>query len=122
MLGNLAGAYLDNWSRNELQHVPRVLDSVLPLLLSHDTRPKLCSLCVVVLLALVPVVALAADDVVRNLVWCLSDIWSELVREAVGRVLLFNVSCIRSRSAIPLTLFPAWLASTRMVPSKFKVA
>src|SRR5690242_9086844 len=81
-------SYLNDRSGDKFQHVAGILYGVSPLLLSHDTRPKLSRLRVVVLLALVPVVALAAHDIVRDLVWCLRDVWPELVRKAVWRILL----------------------------------
>lgn len=81
-------AYLNYRILHEPQHISSVLDGILPLLLGHDARPKLGSLCVVVLLALVPVVALAAHHIVRDLIRCLGSIWSEFVCETVRCVLL----------------------------------
>ena len=81
--------YLNYRILHELQHISSVLDSFLPLLLGHDARPKLGSLCVVALPALMPVMALAAHHIVRDLVRYLGSIWSEFVCETVRCVLLF---------------------------------
>ena len=90
--GDVGSSYLDDGVFDEFQHVTSILDCVFPLLFRHDARPELCGLCVVALLAFVPIVALAAHDVVRHLVWCFSNVWPELVCEAVRRVLL--VPCV----------------------------
>jgi hypothetical protein len=80
--------YLDIGVLDKLEHVEGVGDGVLPPLGGHDPSPQFLGLVVLVLLCLVPVVALAAHDVIRHLVGCLRDIWTELVREAVWHVLL----------------------------------
>ena len=92
---------LNDRSGDKLQHVASVLDSVLPLLLGHNTRPKLSSLCVVILLPLVPVMDLADHNIVRDLIRCLGNVRPELLSETFGRILLVvSVICIHAHRAV----------------------
>jgi len=90
--GCRAEIYLDISVLDKLEHVEGVGDGMLPPFRRHDPAPQLLSLVVLVFLCLMPVVALAAHNVVRDLVRRLGNIGAELVREAVGVVLL--VSCV----------------------------
>ena len=82
--------YLNVSVLDKLQHVEGVGDGVLPPFRRHDPAPQLLGLVILVLLRLMPVVALAAHHIVRDLVRRLSNIRTELVREAVGVVLLVS--------------------------------
>ena len=77
-------AYLDLGILDTSKTLGRVVASVLLLLLTHNSRPKLLGLVVVVLLTLVPIVAGSAHNVVIDLVRSLSSVRPELVSEAVG--------------------------------------
>lgn len=74
------------------QHLGRVGVQVLARLVVHDALVELARLVVLAQLALVVVVALARDDVVRDLVRRFGGVWAEFGGEAVGRVLL--VACV----------------------------
>ena len=73
---------------DESQQVGCVANSVLPLSIAHNAAPKLFRLVIVTLLTFMPVVALAGNDIVANEVWCLCNVWTKFVREAVWHVLL----------------------------------
>jgi len=90
--GCRAKTYLDISVFDKLEHVEGVGDGMLPPFRRHDPAPQLLGLVVLILLRLMPVVALAAHDIIRNLVRRLGNIRAELVREAVGVVLL--VPCV----------------------------
>jgi hypothetical protein len=70
------------------QHLGRVGVQVGALLVAHDALVQLTGLIVLAELALVPVVGLARDDVVGDLVRCFGDVRAEFVLEGVGGVLL----------------------------------
>jgi hypothetical protein len=73
---------------NKLEHVTRILDCVLTLLLGKNPAPKLLCLSVLRLLTLMVVVALTTHNVITDDIRCLSNIWSKLVRKTVRRILL----------------------------------
>ena len=56
--------------------------------IGHDALIELGGLCILALLPLMRIVTLPTHDIIGNAVRRLSSIWSELVAEAVGRVLL----------------------------------
>lgn len=70
------------------QHLRRVRVQIRARLVVHDTLIQLARLVVLAELALVVVVGLARDDVVRDFVRRFRDFGRELVGEAVRRVLL----------------------------------
>lgn len=57
-------AYLNVGVLDEFQHVKSVGNGVLPLLGRHDPSPKLLCLIVLALLGLMPIMALAAHNIV----------------------------------------------------------
>lgn len=88
---------------DKLEHVACVLDRVFTLLFGEDAGPELARLVVFRLLALVVVVALAAHNIIADLIGRFCDIGAELVREAVGRVLFVaSVVCIDAHLAVEI--------------------
>lgn len=78
--------YLDDGESDTGHHLRRVLVQMLPRSVVHDALVELGRLRVFALLALVRVVALPRDHVVRHVIRRLGGVGPERVLEAVGRV------------------------------------
>lgn len=92
---------LDDGVVDVRHHLGCVAMSVVTLLFRHDSLVEFARLVVFADFALVVEVALARDNVVRDLVRCFRGIRTELVCEAVGCVLLVAcMVCIDAHLAI----------------------
>ena len=93
--------YLDFWELHELEHVHGVFNGIPLLFSTHYARPQLLGLIIVALLPFVPVVALPADNIITDLIWRLSCVWSELVRETIRGILFVAcVVCIHTHGTV----------------------
>ena len=82
----------DDWKIDVRQHLGRIRVEIRTLALGHDSLVKIARLVIFAELALVVVMALARDHIVRYLVRCFGHIGAELVRKAIWCVLL--VTCV----------------------------